>query len=159
MLNQPPLFPMRQNDITSDDYYTPKWVFDALAIQFDVDVASPPDGPPNTPCDAYYTQETDGLSQDWFGTVFMNPPYSNPTPWVHKWLEHGDGIALVPFIKSKWFQALWDHDKTTFAYIRVIKFDRPSKELNNQAPFALGLWAIGNKATRALVQSKLGKVR
>jgi hypothetical protein len=28
----------------SDDYYTPRWVFDALGLRFDLDVAAPPGG-------------------------------------------------------------------------------------------------------------------
>jgi phage N-6-adenine-methyltransferase len=150
---------MAQSGLTTDDYYTPKWVFDALGIHFDLDVACPPAGPPHTPTKAFYTQETDGLSSPWYGTVWMNPPYSNPTPWVHKWIEHGNGLALVPFMKSKWFQSLWDHPETQFAYIRVIKFERVEKTMNNQTPFALGLWAIGDKAITALTNSNLGRVR
>jgi phage N-6-adenine-methyltransferase len=157
-MNQLPLFNMPQQDRTSDDYYTPKWVFDALGIEFDIDVASPPEGPWNTPCKSFFTQEDDGLSQKWEGTVFMNPPYSGPTPWVAKWLEHGDGIALVPFMKSKWFQSLWDDERTQFAYIRVIKFER-LETVNNQTPFALSLWAVGDTAVNALLNAGLGKVR
>lgn len=158
MSDQLPLFTMPQQERTSDDYYTPRWVFDALGLTFDLDVASPPEGPWHTPCEAYYTQADDGLSQDWTGSVFMNPPYSGPTPWVAKWLQHGDGIALVPFMKSKWFQTLWDDDRTIFAYVRVIKFER-IEAVNNQTPFALSLWAIGDKCTDALKASGLGKVR
>ena len=72
------LFELPQTEYTSDDYWTPKWIFDALAITFDLDVASPPQGPANTPCRAYFTQADDGLAQDWHGTVFMNPPFSKP---------------------------------------------------------------------------------
>lgn len=49
----------------------------------------------------------DGLSQQWTGRVWMNPPYSNPTPWVERFIAHRHGIALVPFAKSAWFFSLW----------------------------------------------------
>ena len=75
------LFGAEQTELTSDDYYTPKWIFDALGIVFDIDVASPPHGPPNTPCRKYFTQKDDGLTQNWHGSVFLNPPFSNPNPW------------------------------------------------------------------------------
>ena len=159
MNEQPPLFTMPQAGLTTDDYYTPRWIFDALGLTFDLDVACPTGGPPHTTCKAFYTQLDDGLTSPWHGTVFMNPPYSNPTPWVAKWLHHENGIALLPFIKSKWFQSLWDSPKTSMAYIRVIKFERAEKTMNNQTPFALGLWAIGENATKALNASGLGRVR
>lgn len=158
-VEQPPLFAMPQSGYTTDDYYTPKWIFDALGIEFDIDVACPPQGSPHTPCKHFYTQETDGLTSPWWGTVWMNPPYSKPAPWVEKWLAHGDGIALLPFAKSKWNQSLWQTDQTKLIYLYEVKFARPIKTLTGSAPFSLGLWGIGDKAIEALKSSGLGKVR
>jgi phage N-6-adenine-methyltransferase len=158
-MNQERLFSMPQTGTSSDDYYTPKWIFDALGIQFDIDVACPPGGPPHTPCDAYYTQEDDGLTSDWYGTIWMNPPYSNPSPWVTKFLEHGNGIALLPLAKSKWLQRLWDHDDTRILYVYSIKFERSDIKLDGSTPFPLGIWAIGDKCIQAVHNSNLGKVR
>jgi hypothetical protein len=31
--------------------------------------------------DTRYTREDDGLTSDWFGTVWLNPPFSDKTPW------------------------------------------------------------------------------
>ena len=37
-----------------------------------------------------------GLLQDWWGTVYCNPPYgSHVGIWMRKMAEHGDGIALI----------------------------------------------------------------
>lgn len=69
-----------QEQLTKDDYYTPKDVFDALGLEFDLDVSAPPGGVPWVPAKRYYTLEDDGLTQPWFGRVWMNPPYSNVTP-------------------------------------------------------------------------------
>jgi hypothetical protein len=159
MIEQPPLFTMPQAGRTSDDYYTPKWIFDALNIAFDLDVACPPGGPPHTPCKAYYTQTDDGLTSPWFGTVWMNPPYSKPAPWVDKFLYHENGIALLPHAKSKWLEKLWNDPKTSVVFIYDIKFERTDKTLNGSAPFGLGLWGIGETALKALKNSGLGKVR
>jgi hypothetical protein len=41
-MNQEALFSMPQESFTTDDYWTPKWIFDALKVQFDLDVACPP---------------------------------------------------------------------------------------------------------------------
>ena len=158
-MTQEPLFKMQQSGLTTDDYYTPKWIFDALKIEFEIDVACPPDGPPNTPCKRYYSQLEDGLTSPWTGTVFMNPPYSKPAPWVQKFLEHADGIALLPYAKSKWLQSLWDHPATRLLYVYSIKFERADTKLNGSTPFPLGIWGIGDTAINALLNSGLGKVR
>ena len=102
------LFGTPQTGRTSDDYWTPTYLFDLMGVQFDLDVACPPGGAPWVPADAYYDQETDGLRSPWWGRVWMNPPYSQATPWVHKFLEHGNGIALLPTAKSRWYNVLWD---------------------------------------------------
>ena len=73
---QDALFTVEQEQKTSNDHYTPKWVFDLLGVQFDIDVASPPGGVPWIPCDRYFTQVDDGLTQDWHGLIWCNPPYS-----------------------------------------------------------------------------------
>ena len=94
---------MPQTSATTDDYWTPAWLFEALGVEFDVDVACPPEGPPHTPCKTFFTQETDGLASEWIGNVWMNPPYGKVTPWAMKFMDHAHGICLVPFTKAKWF--------------------------------------------------------
>jgi hypothetical protein len=37
----------------------------------------------------------DGLSETWNGRIWLNPPYSNPAPWLEKLSIHNNGIALV----------------------------------------------------------------
>lgn len=105
---QPQLFAIPQTSRTSDDYWTPSWVFAVMQIEFDLDVASPPGGSPWVPAKRYYTQEDDGLASPWEGRVWMNPPYSNTTPWVQKFIAHRHGICLVPFAKSRWANTLWE---------------------------------------------------
>jgi hypothetical protein len=89
----------------------------------------------------------------------MNPPYSKPSPWVTKWLQHANGIALLPYSKSKWLQTLWDDPQTSLLYVYSIKFEPADSKLNNSTPFPLGIWAIGEQATQARHNSNLGKVR
>jgi hypothetical protein len=86
--------------ITSDDCYTPRWVFDAMGLTFDLDVAAPPGGPWHVPAKAYYTAQDDGLSQPWRGLVWCNPPYSGFAPWADRFAAH-DRVALMGFIQSE----------------------------------------------------------
>ena len=153
---QDKLFKTKQEGTSSDDYYTPKWIFDALGVEFDLDVACPPEGPLYTPCNSYFTQEDDGLVQDWNGTVWMNPPYSRPKWWVAKFIEHGNGIALLPFAKSNWCESLWNSD-AGMVYLQNVAFERSDMNVVSAAPFSLGLWAMGAKNIEAL--RKVGKVR
>lgn len=104
---QAPLFGAAQTQLTRDDYYTPPLVFAALALEFDIDVCAPPGGVPWIPAKRFFTVEDDGLSQEWEGRVWMNPPYSQATRWVDRFIEHRHGIALVGHAKSNWHPRLW----------------------------------------------------
>jgi len=145
------LFTIEQTETTSDDYYTPKWIFDTLGLHFDLDVASPPHAT-HVPCTKYFTQADDGLAQDWKGKVFMNPPFSNPTPWVDRWLRHANGIALLPTAKSKWFtEKLWHSDAATVVLPAQTKFT------NGAIYMPCALWALGSENIKAL--HNIGRVR
>lgn len=101
------LFAVEQSERTSDDYLTPRWVFDTLGLEFDLDVASPP-WETHVPAKRKFTKADDGLSQPWEGRVWMNPPYSESARWVDRFIEHAHGIALLPWAKSAWCIALWE---------------------------------------------------
>lgn len=102
------LFDAGQEQTTSDDYYTPPHIFDTLAIDFDLDVCAPPGGVPWVPARRFYTMADDGLTAPWEGRIWMNPPYSQATPWVRRFIDHAHGIALVPHAKSAWHITLWE---------------------------------------------------
>jgi hypothetical protein len=102
------LLDVGQGQLTKDDYYTPREVFDALGLRFDLDVCAPPGGVPWVPADRYYTLEEDGLTQPWEGRVWMNPPYSHVTPWARRFIAHGHGVALLSHAKSAWHPVLWE---------------------------------------------------
>jgi phage N-6-adenine-methyltransferase len=62
---------------------------------------------------AFYTEADDGLSKPWHGTVFLNPPYSKPAPWLRKAIEETTSgaavlvVALLPVrTDTRWFHAL-----------------------------------------------------
>lgn len=120
------LFEVSSRDVatTTDDWYTPRWIFDAAAVEFDMDVAAPTDPTyQHVPAKRYITAVEDGLSVTWEGVVWCNPPYSGSTPWVNKWATHPDGLILVPAVKSSWIGTLVQA-ADTFAFLTV-EFHRP----------------------------------
>ena len=147
------LFPVAQETYTSDDYWTPKWLFDAIGLTFDIDVCCPPDGPPHTPCRTWFTQQDDGLIQEWRGRVWMNPPFSNASPWVYKFIEHGNGIALTVMGKTKWCNLLFNNADAMLLLPNNMKFDQGGIFL------ATALWAFGKDNAEALANSGIGATR
>ena len=81
----------------SVEWYTPKWVFDRLGVSFDLDPCSPVSlEKSSVPATAFYSVEDDGLSKEWFGSVWLNPPYGREiVGWTKKMCLHRCGIALV----------------------------------------------------------------
>lgn len=67
---------------------TPQDFFDVLnrVFTFTLDPCATPE---NAKCDTYFTEEQDGLKQNWGGyTIFCNPPYGRGiSSWVKKCYE------------------------------------------------------------------------
>ena len=139
----------------SDQCFTPPHIFQKLSVRFNIDVAAPPGGVPWVPCRRFFTEEDDGLSRQWSGMVWMNPPYSNPGPWVHKFLQHGNGICLVPHSKSNWFHSLWLSDAAILNNAPSEKFVKHGKPHGIFMPTMFA--AMGDRAKQAL--SRLGPLR
>jgi hypothetical protein len=99
------LFDVSAADVaaTNDEWYTPRWIFNAADLTFDLDVSAPV-APEFRTCPArrYLTVIEDGLTAPWDGLVWMNPPYSQPGPWIDRFIAHPDGLALVPAASSLW---------------------------------------------------------
>lgn len=86
-----------------DERYTPRWVFDGLGLIFDLDPASPGEGNGDcVPARRKLTVVDDGLTAEWSGLVWLNPPFSNATAWARRFLEHGCGVFLGPVANAEW---------------------------------------------------------
>jgi len=80
----------------SEEWYTPKWLFQELNLHFDLDPAAPKGGLPWIPALKFYSKEDDGLSQPWQGNVWLNPPYGNETgKWLQRMHEHRQGCSCI----------------------------------------------------------------
>lgn len=74
----------------SVEWYTPKSLFDALGVRFDLDPACAAGAP--VPADYTYTKAHDGLAHEWFGHVWLNPPYGrHAIPFIDRMIAHGGG--------------------------------------------------------------------
>jgi DNA N-6-adenine-methyltransferase (Dam) len=156
------LFPVAQEQLTSDDYYTPRWVFDRMGLTFDLDVCTPPGGIPWIPATRYYTQADDGLAQAWFGRVWLNPPFSAPIPWIHRFIEHAHGVCLVPCSAGAWFHDLWVSAHGVCLPVPMkMRFARQADDgfvlFPGGLPIRLAMFAFGDECVEAI--SRLGPVR
>lgn len=109
----------------TDEWYTPPEIFDALGVEFDLDVASPGQlVTPWIPAQKFITAAS--LDDHWRGFVWMNPPFGGRNgliPWLMKFFDHGDGIALVPDRTSApWFQTFAPKADTLLFTRGKIKF-------------------------------------
>ena len=79
----------------TDEWYTPKEIIDSLG-KFDLDPCAPIN-PLWQTAKIMYNKSDDGLTKEWAGRVWLNPPYSRPLigQFVRKLAEHGNGIALL----------------------------------------------------------------
>lgn len=158
----------------SKEWDTPRWLFRALGIQFNLDPCSPgQDVVPWIPAEIHLTIRDDGLTHKWWDNVWMNPPYGSDTPkWMKRLSQHGNGIALV-FARpdTKWFH---DYvplaDAICFPKGRIAFVPAESKAgTDYPALYADGLWepkggcgaasmliAFGEENAEALYKSNLG---
>lgn len=96
--------------MANDEWETPKIFFDALNKQFNFQLDACASDK-NHKLDKYYTIKDDALAQDW-GNIrsFMNPPFSNITPWLQKATyevmnhESASVVVLLPLnAETKYF--------------------------------------------------------
>lgn len=140
----------------SNDWYTPRNIFEALGVRFDLDPASP--GAEHwVPADSVYTKQDDGLSQPWRGSVWLNPPFggrNGVVPWLEKFFHHGDGIVLVNSLTS----AGWFHDWAPYADAILFprgktRFVRPDGSVGVSPANGIALMSKGRRMTEALLRA------
>jgi len=150
----------------SDEWYTPSWLFKSLGVAFDLDPCSPGAPPSSVPAKVHLTKVENGLTADWQGAVWLNPPFSGKRPWYERMVEHGYGIALMPARTET--HALQDYMNAAQALIFLkgrIYFERghrPGASSSDKVtcpPFGIVLCAYGEDMAIALLDSELLGVR
>lgn len=118
----------------SDNWQTPQDLFDVLnkEFNFDIDLCATRD---NKTCIYYcsdflndkYRHESDimfghvsdfqSMIKNRHPTCFMNPPYSNPKPFIEKAWEDSKHCKIVCLVKcdpsTKWWATFWEYGRNT----------------------------------------------
>ena len=115
--------------VSSDDWYTPKWIIDTLG-PFDCDPCAPPiEVRPYQIAPIAYTKQDDGLAHEWQGTVWMNPPYNRVQlrQFCEKMAVYGNGISLLVNRQDNllWQEVIFPSAKSMIFMRHRVKFIRP----------------------------------
>jgi len=149
-----------ENAGETDEWYTPRYIFDALGVMFDLDVAAPKEGPRHVPCLSWLHENS--LDAKWDGFIWMNPPFGHQRQkrlWLCKFFAHGNGIALMPDRTSApWFQEFAPRADVICWTAPKIKFERPDGSLGKSPGTGTALLGVGDRAVSALNQCGLGMV-
>lgn len=115
----------------SDEWRTPQWLFDELNQEFNFDIdlcATAENSKCNWYCDDYLSDCVSHIvfNHSYLGfplnlieeidikTCFMNPPYSNPKPFIEKAWEDSKHCRIVCLVKcdpsTRWWATFWNYE-------------------------------------------------
>lgn len=100
----------------TDSWLTPMWLIDALGNDFDLD---PCGFQKHRTAKNIYELPINGLKSNWFGKVWLNPPYSKANQWLDRMCEHRNGSVLIFSRTGTLGQYMKDCDHLFFLRQRV----------------------------------------
>lgn len=73
----------------------------------------------------------DGIERPWDGSVFVNPPYSNPLPWCVRLAAHGAPWAALLKLDTttRWWSVLMHSGASWAPFRKRLKFESGKKAL------------------------------
>lgn len=111
----------------TDNWRTPTTLLEELDKEFHFDF---------DPCPLNPIPELDGLTSEWGGCSFVNPPYSDLSSWCKKAFdEYNKGKVVVMLIPSRTDTKYWHEYIMKATEIRFIKGRLKFGEAKNSAPF------------------------
>lgn len=131
---------------TTDLWETPQDFFDVLhsEFNFETDVCALPE---NAKCETFFSPDDDGLSQNWGGICWMNPPYGRDIgKWVKKAYESSlEGATVVCLLPARTDTAWW-HDYCMRGEIRLVRGRLKFGGSKWNAPFPNAVVIFGKRA-------------
>lgn len=128
----------------STTWLTPPGILAPLGL-FDLDPCAAPDPRPWPTAGTHWTVADDGLSREWFGRVWLNPPFrprEHVLAFMRRMVAHGTGTALL-FARTEtqlFFETVW-REATAVLFLRGRPhFHRPDglrAAANSGAPVVL----------------------
>jgi hypothetical protein len=123
-------------------WLTPLHIVKALG-EFDLD----PCGELHWPtAKTIFTKKIDGLSKNWFGRVWLNPPYGKEiNPFLDRMKAHNNGVVLV-FARpdTEWWQNLYIAASAVFAIRGRLKFHRFDGSTESNAGVGSSIFFFGD---------------
>ena len=105
-----------------------------------------------------YNINDDGLSKEWTGRVWMNPPYSKNKQFAEKFCEHKNGIALVfARTETEWFKNYYNADAFLFLPQRLTFLNEKGEKPNGNSGAPSVLVAYGEYNSQKLFEYKIKK--
>lgn len=118
------------------EWYTPSVIIEAVREVLggiDLDPASCEEAQETVQAKTFFTEEQNGLNQEWSGRVFLNPPFAHPTVkyFAEKFLASFEATTVTRGVflsnactDTGWWQALAAHGPVCFPAGRI-KFKGP----------------------------------
>lgn len=121
----------------TDNWATPEWLMKHFEKHFD-------------PCPLHHAPYFDGLIGNWESPAYVNPPYSNPLPWVEKAIEQQQkGVDVVMLLRvdvsTKFYRKIMEIGGHVVFFNERLKFSE-SKQSPNFSSMLVFL--EGNKSLR-----------
>lgn len=117
----------------NNEWYTPKEIIDAAREVMgciDLDPASSELANETVRAEKFYTIDSDGLTKDWYGHIWLNPPYSRGLleKFIDKLVdsEFEQAIVLVNnATETKWFSRLVEVSSVIVFTKGRLRFNKP----------------------------------
>lgn len=125
------------------DWETPDSIFVPLneEFHFTLDVCATSG---NAKCSEFFTEDEDGLEQDWHGICWMNPPFGVQSKWVKKAYEEAQrGTTIVCLLPAR-TNTNWWHDYCMKGEVRFIRGRPKFKGAKHGLPQPLAIVIFGS---------------